>query len=59
MHIYIYMCLFILTFMTLFLGDRSTEDRLGRKFAGMAREEMYTDTKTDNHIWGDGSKHFN
>jgi hypothetical protein len=25
----------------------------------MARDEMYTDTKTDNHKRGDGSEHFN
>ena len=60
-YIYLYICLFtsILTFMALLLGDRSTKDSLGRKIAGVATGEMYTDTKTDGHLRGDGSKHLN
>jgi hypothetical protein len=54
-HIYIY----ILTFMALLLCDRNTEYRLRRKIAGMARRVMYTKTKTDDHLSGDGSKYIN
>lgn len=45
--------------MALLLCDRSTEDSLGRKIADMARGEMYTNTKTDDHLTGDGSKLLN
>jgi len=58
-YIYIYIGLFILTFMAVLLGDRSTQDSSGRKIAGVARGEMYTNTKTDDHLSGDGSKHLN
>jgi hypothetical protein len=42
--------------MALLLSDRSTEDRLGRKIAGVTRREMYINTNTDDHLSGDGSK---
>jgi len=45
--------------MALLLGDRSTEDNLGRKMAGTARGGIYTNTKTDDHLSGDGSNHLN
>ena len=45
--------------MAVLLGDRSTQDSSGRKIAGVARGEMYTNTKTDDHLSGDGSKHLN
>jgi hypothetical protein len=48
-YIHIYICLFILTFMALLLSERSTEDRMGRKVAGVARREMYKNTKADDH----------
>lgn len=45
--------------MAVLLSDRSTEDRLGRKFAGVARGEMYTNTKTDGHLSRDGGTALN
>jgi len=45
--------------MALLLSDRSAEDRLWRKFSGVARRGMYKNAKTDDHQNGDASIHLN